>query len=241
MNYITRFRKPSKIVPLIMFLFAGAIALLTVRNAVTEQIEVTHEVGTWSYTTKAQQHGPFTAYININDRTVAGLKQYAETNKALAVELAKTKTDARFQLTFRKPVDVPTYRAWAKTTGISYFSDVILGMVEDNGKTLTGQIGSGSSDPLPLVNLDSSLAGLKQNGHLITSVGITQVRGHADSSVLPALANDPMVFLAEVTPNAIIKELRAGGASDADIDQASIENSSPIFSLMEQLGLANFR
>ncbi len=237
MSYINRFRKPRKIVPLIILLFAGALALLTAQKAVTEQIEVKHDVGTWSYTTKPQQQGSITAYIESNQLTVAGLKQYAETNKALASELAKTKMQARVDITFRKPVDVATYRLWAKTSGISYFSDVILRVVDQNGKTLTGQIGSASNDPLPEATFNNSIAGSPG----ITSVAITQVRARTDSSVLPALANDPLVFLAEVTPNVVVKELRAGGAADADIDKAVIFDPTPLPYLMEQLGLANFR
>ena len=69
-------------------------------------------------------------------------------------------------------------------------------------------------------------------------MGVSFTRAWVDSSRLPAIANDPLVYLADVTPNVVRTDLAKAGVADAGT--TAIEVDTP-FPAMEHFGLDSFK
>jgi hypothetical protein len=73
-------------------------------------------------------------------------------------------------------------------------------------------------------------------------VGVYYLSGMVDAQRLPAIAADPLVFLADVTPNIVRRDLLRRGvlAPAPNLDWVTIQPPSPFWA-MEDLGLEHFR
>ncbi len=101
------------------------------------------------------------------------------------------------------------------------------------------------NDPLPAdyIDWEGPSPGAPSCGSFtIQGGGVYFVTALADPAQLPALAADPLVYLADVTPNAVRRDLwpRYQETQASSFQWVRVQNGSP-FWRMEDLGLEHFR
>lgn len=97
-----------------------------------------------------------------------------------------------------------------------------------------------NGDPLPLSELNDYLNeyNAAEKDSTLRIIGVSFTRTWVDASQLPTIANDPLVYLADVTPDVVRMDLARAGVAGADTP--AIEVDTP-FPAMEQFGLDNFK
>lgn len=192
----------------------------------------------WGYTVVADPDGSARAQIDYDHGSVADLRRYAATNRALAHQLA---TDGAKTLTvsvsFRRPLSVDEFRAWAAKAPLQV-DGFQLRLTGTNGQRWTLGGAPTRGELVSAVDLNRNLDRLRAKGAADVR-GVIVAEGTVAAGVYDQLANDPAVFLVDVTPSAardrIIKTVR--GVDPAHLSVAV----APAFSWMEDLGLENFR
>lgn len=94
-----------------------------------------------------------------------------------------------------------------------------------------------SSDPLPQAQLDRAVQNASQSFGAIKVLGVYACQLRVANQLLPALAMDPQVLIADVTAPIVRNDLQAAGVPDAD--KAEIYTGMPTFTvqdLMSQTG-----
>jgi hypothetical protein len=193
--------------------------------------------GDWKYIAGRDQHGRLMATVKYDDRSVGGLRAYAAANQGLLRQLARDGGQADIQVTFRGPVELNAFRAWVATRGLSV-EEVTLRMVDARGTRWTIGAFPSDKDPLPQAAIDRQIAKSSEVAGPLTMRGVITVRGRVDAARLLDIAADAQVFLADVTPTVVPRDLQAAGVEDA---AQALVNVPPAFWQMESLGLQHFR
>ncbi len=200
-------------------------------------------LGSWQYdASPKKEFGQDVVYLGIryDDSSVASLKAYVEINKKLAAQLAAEGGTAHVMVTFRSYIAPEQFRAWTNRYGINLYEIEMRGM-EANGLRSTSAVRPnmpGQPDPLLQSSIDRQFAAHRPGDKPATFNGIFMTRGEVDASQLTSIANDPLVFLADVTTEYATRDLAAAQVKGAD--KVSSDEHSPIWR-MEDYGLQNFR
>jgi hypothetical protein len=198
-----------------------------------------HDFGAWSYKAWREDSGLVDASVDIDSSSVAGLQAFAAANRDLANQLAAGSGDVEVRIVFRHVLSPDEYLAWSASAGLDWYSDVSFTSIDTRGHEGGGSIASDSNDPWPQERVNSFLdAGRSVPYGPITIGGPFYVLGKVAANRLPIVANDPRVFVADVTSNVIRSELEAANVVIAD---RTFVNPPQIFSAMLALGLENFR
>jgi hypothetical protein len=205
---------------------------------VPEQVQE-RNYGVWRY--KAGRHSDFGIAVNIHYdlSSVAALRNYAAANQALATQLASGGGQAEVYVTFRTYIAPEQFRAWVRAKGVTVVRSM-LRSIEPNGNL--GTVGQGThpgdTEPLPQDRLDEALVrGPRDPSATLRGLYFTIITVQA--SRLPEIAADPLVFIADVTPNVVRNELAAAGWEGVDQATIGVFPNSPFY-MMEEFGLENF-
>lgn len=214
-----------------------------------------HDFGAWQYTyTYDRDWGDLFAMVHYDDSTVAGVQAYTQANRDLAAQLAQQGIDvpfgpgpgqARVDLTFRSYVAPDQARTWMQAHHL-LTQYAVLRVYDPQGTRLDLTVPTSDVNyPLPADDIDRAL-----NPEDTPSCGPFTLRGGgvyfvtalADPAQLPALAADPLVYLADVTPNAVRHDLwqRYDVTHASSFQWVHVQNGSPFWA-MEDLGLEHFR
>ena len=214
-----------------------------------------HDFGAWQYTYSYDRDwGDLFAMVHYDDRTVAGVQAYVQANRDLAAQFAQQGIDvpfgpgpgqARVDITFRSYVAPDQARTWIQAHNL-LTAYAVLRVYDPQGTRLDLTVSTYDVNyPLPAGNIDRAL-----NPEDTPSCGPFTLRGGgvyfvtalADPAQLPALAADPLVYLADVTPNAVRHDLwqRYAPTHTPSFQWVQVQNGSP-FWRMEELGLEHFR
>jgi len=204
------------------------------------------DYGVWGY--KVGRHHSLGTSGNVHYKfgTVAQLNAFAAANQLLATDLASRGGQAEVYITFRTYLTPEQYRALLKVWGASVHRTE-LRTVDPSGHEGTlwqGPI-TGDTEPLPQDRLDKALIMRRSpvprgetGEYTLILRGVYSAIIIVDATRLPEIAADPLVFLANVTPNVVRNELHAAGWQT---QEKSLYVSPPTpFWHMEQLGLENF-
>jgi len=188
---------------------------------------------TWSY--QAEADGSQTqATVQYNYHSVEALKSYVSENKKLAEQVALKGGVADVNVTFRTYLQPDQFRSWAKENNFVPMQST-LRIIMSDGKRGTVWIAAKSEDVLPQQHIDAAL----QSSSTKESVerGIYTTRGKVDATKLRGMADDPRVFLVDVTPNIVRSDLKTNNIDKADTAEVKVVDP---FWWMEDFGLGNF-
>ncbi len=221
-------------------------------------------------TPSAANREPVYGYIRYDDNSVAGLTAYVRANQALAPQLAQQGGDAEVRITFRTYLSPDQFTTWAAQAGLQ-IKNLQLGVLYepdpqfptpvpcpqcrgggggglmrvDNWIDLMAQLGD--TAPQLKTRIDKAVALREQDvraqGYKLQKLqGVCFTTATVPARQLPALANDPQVFLAEVTGEFLRRQVRATGRTEPVrmiYGLASNSWSHNSFPQIEKLGLGN--
>jgi hypothetical protein len=201
------------------------------------------DYGVWGYKVSRYVDAPTTTSGNINYDfdTVAELNAFAAANQVLATSLASRGGQAEVYVTFRTYLTPEQFRAWIRARGANVGQSMLRTVYPDGQEGTLGQ-GShqGDTEPLPQDRLDKALQ-IQLRGEVkyaLTLRGLYYTLITVDATRLPEIAADPLVFIANVTPNVVRNELHAVGWQTQE--KSLFVNPPTPFWKMEELGLENF-
>ncbi|MBF6613318.1 MAG: hypothetical protein IVW55_09340 [Chloroflexi bacterium] len=215
------------------------------------------DFGTWKYAATSNDIEGLHATINYDRDTIAGIKAYAAANKALLLakvylgvdvekvikayaaankallpEVIKGGGVADVAVTFVYPMPADWFRTWAKTNSLQVTQALLrTGAPGSDGGTVG--VGGTQDDPLPQSSIDNLLGGFFSNN----VYGVFGLYGRVDTAKLGSLGSDPHVFLVDVTPTYVRRDIRASGITNAMQEVPRVELP---FAPMERMGLQNF-
>ena len=183
------------------------------------------DFGIWEYRALRNNMTGLKAVIDYNHDTAGDLQSYVIANRALITDVVQVGGRAEVAISFLPPLSPDQFRTWAIQRGLQVRqAQLAVGAPGSSGGTL--MIGGSPDDPLPM----ESIRNFAYNG----MGGIFGVYGDIDVGQLSAIADDPQVFLVDVTPAWIRLDLLQAGIFDAQ--QADIQVSLP-FGYMERLNM----
>lgn len=196
------------------------------------------DYGAWSYKAWREENGMVQASVGFDSSSVAGLQAFAAANRDLAAQLATGGDDVDVQVIFRRVLTPTEYLAWSASAGLDWYRLISFSATDTRGHEGSGSIVSVSNDPWPQdgVNRFIDTSRTAPYGPLTVN-GPFEVDGKIAASRLLAVANDPRVFMVDVTSYVISSELKA---ANVVMDRVNVD-PPPIFSAMMALGLDNFR
>lgn len=197
-----------------------------------------HDFGAWSYKAWREENGMVQASVGFDSSSVAGLQAYAAANRDLAAQLATGGDDIDVQVVFRRVLTPTEYLAWSASAGMDWYEYISFNATDTRGHGGSGSIVSDSSDPWPQGGVNRFLdTGRTAPYGPLTINGPFEVDGKIAANRLLTVANDPRVFVVDVTSYVISSELEA---ANVVMDWVNVD-PPPIFSAMLALGLENFR
>jgi hypothetical protein len=213
------------------------------------------DFGAWGYTySYGRAWGDLFAAVYYDDSSVAGLAAYVQANRDLAGQFAQLGGDesfspsrglARVDLTFRGYVPPEQARAWVQAHHL--LTDyAVLRVYDPQGLRLDFTVSTSDvNDPIPTWYIDRELnpPGAPACGPFtLSGGGVYFVTALADPTQLPVLAADPLVYLADVTPNVVRRDLwqQYQETRTDSFQWVHVQNGSPFWQ-MEDLGLEHFR
>lgn len=172
--------------------------------------------GTWEYRALRSNLTGLKIVIDYKHDTPEDIQSYAAAAESLITDVVQAGGRADVAISFMPPLPPDQFRAWALQKGLQVTqAQLAVGAPGSSGGTL--MIGGAPNDPLPQESLQKfAYSGMG---------GVFGVYGNVDVSQLSALANDPHVFLADVTPAWARLDLLQAGVIDAS--QADIQLSLP--------------
>lgn len=212
-------------------------ATQTTPTAVSTPEIVERDYGTWGYT--AARFAPETIAVSIRYdlASVDQLSEFAAANQILARDLPSQGGQAEVYITFRNYLTPEQFRTWVRNKGLSIQrSELRTEKPSGHSGTLGQGKHEGDTEPLPQDRLDESLQRMGGQGSTIRGVYFTVAS--VDAASLPQVASDPLVFIANVTPNVVRNELHAAGWQTRE-NSLYVDPPTP-FAKMEKLGLENF-
>lgn|GEM_PF-2316581 len=221
---------------------ATAHALLPTATAAsipTLEEVLERDYGTWSYIAGRSSSAGMGASIRYDISSVAALNAYALANRALAAELVTRGGEVEVYITFRTYLAPAQFRAWVAANGATVKRSMLRTIYPDGQLGTVGQgTHPGDTEPLPQHRLDQALNPTPR-GTRPTLRGLYWTLITVQATQLPGIVADPLVFLADVTPNVVREDLAAAGWEG--VAQAIIDvNPNSPFYMMEELGLENF-
>lgn len=208
---------------------------------VAPDAELKQDYGAWRFIAGKYREEGVAAVILYDDKSLAGIEVYKEANKTLVKQLAGESKQVDVSVTFRNFVEPDKFRSWITSLGIKV-TDADVRAIDSVGNQIALFVSPQPGDgPLPQESLDRAVRPHERSGAGAsgTIVGVYYVRGKVDAAKLQAIADDPLVYLADVTPNIVRKELTAAGWED--VDKAGIRVQPPhSFFKMEEIGIWKF-
>jgi hypothetical protein len=209
-----------------------AVGVPTIEQAQDAQVDAATQVSarhfsTWEYSTvRLTSGGNLRTNIYYKHDSISDLKNYAAANKELLPEVIKHGGRPEIAVTLAMPMSADDFRKWAKQYAVQVAqAQVAVGAPGGSGGTL--MIGGSADDTLP----EQSLAKFPFSG----MDGVFGFYGTVDAKQLPALAADPHVFVADVTPAWVRLDLARQGVADA-LSHSDVRVTLA-FGWMEALGL----
>lgn len=203
-------------------------------------IQAQENYGAWSYKAGQGAEG-LAANVHYDDSSVEALKNYAAANRELANQLTAKGGIVQVGITFRNYITPDQFRRWVGQVGLDV-QESTLRAIDEGGTRITIGIMAQNNDILPQDLIDTHLSGkgspaaARRGSYKLQGVYYTGAL--VDARQLPQVGADPLVFLADVTPNIVRNVLTTGSMEGAS--QARILVVSP-FAKMEEFGLDNFR
>jgi hypothetical protein len=181
------------------------------------------------------------ATVHYDTPSVEAIQAYALANRALAAELAQLPGGARVDITFRTYMPLSRLHDWALGHGL-YAGSGALRVLDQQGTRADYPFMmqySYAPPTVPPVPYPSSDEGGSEQYQV---EGVFYISGMVEARRLPDIVADPLVFLADVTPNAVRKDLMSKRPIPPLpwLDWVTIQPPSP-FRRMEELGLEHFR
>jgi hypothetical protein len=212
-----------------------------VTGTVISEVVMERDYGVWSFRAVSRPGMESWALVEFDYDSVSSLINYALANQALGTQLAAQGGQVDVGITFNTFVTPEQFRAWAPTKGLT-IKETVLRTVDSNGQEGTISVPSAPAPfndkgLLPQDDLDEIMH--TPGWPTITIRGVYWTRATVDATRLPELALDPLVFLADVTPNIVRNELIAAGWTGVEHDNIRVDRNTP-FWRMEELGLENF-
>jgi hypothetical protein len=208
----------------------------TTPSAVRTVETLERDYGVWGYKVGRDVNNPAITRGNVHYDfdTVAELNAFAAANRELALDLVSRGGQVEVYVTFRTYLTPEQFRAWVTSRGATV-SRSELRTEDQNSQEGTLWQGAipGDTEPLPQDRLDSALQKYSATLRGVYSTIIT-----VDATRLPEITTDPLVFIANVTPNVARNELHAVGWQTQP-NSLYVDPPSPFWK-MEQLGLENF-
>jgi hypothetical protein len=208
------------------------------------QKQMERNYGSWRYIAgivEDGQDGHIEAIIHYNNRSIEGLRTYAQTNRELADELASKGGEATLYITFRTYLEPDQFRTWATEMGLQVERSE-LRVVDGNGQPGTLSVGGGDKNqgPLPEARMNESLERIDSAAGVESIKGVMFTQATVEAGKLAEISKDPLVFLADVTINIVSNELASAGWPQVE---ETVFNISPThaFPKMERFGLENFK
>jgi hypothetical protein len=192
---------------------------------VAEEYRVVHEqdFGIWRYAATESAIEPLHATVNYKHTSVADLFSYRDANRKLAQQLAVDGGDVRVSITLRQSSPAKQL--------IQQYCRAVWSMQRDAGGTVVK--GPRAGGPLSSSEVDAFLDPADHPG-FSDGAGIFGINCVVDSRHLQALADEPMVFLVDVTPTWVRRELARAGIAVADQVPVVVDFA---FGWMAQLGM----
>ena len=220
-----------------------ALAVVAVFMFVAPRIGMPMVPGTtrfdgWGYSAGTESDGSTIAHVESDRATVADLHRYAATNKTIARELTTAGVTAfAATISFRKPLPIDEFVVWAGKSPI-VVEAFQLRIIGTNGEKWTMGGAPRRGELIAASDLERNLSDMRTRGG--TDVrGVIVVEGKVEASAYERVANDPAVFVADITRSAarehIVKTMRGVNPSRISVILA------PVYGRMEDLGLDNFR
>lgn len=217
--------------------FAGGVVSTAKARAQSEVAVRQRDFGSWSYVAGVDGEGRVTAHVRYSYDSVADLTTYALANRVLIAQMANVDAVVDAQITLRAPLMPDEFRTLALSNRFSV-SLAEIRYEGPGGARATGRVFPRGLDPLPQEMLDRVVAGAEGRIGPQRLSGVITAEGRARPSELASLAADPRVFLVDVTPFAVRRDLQVAGVQGAS---SAVVNLQPPFWFMERLGLANFQ
>jgi hypothetical protein len=177
------------------------------------------------------------AVFSIDQSTVAALKAFAEDNKQLASQLAKSSDQAEVTIWFRSPMEPEQFRAWARAKDLQV-RESGLPVVPGWESFLAGNYAR------IVGNLVDPLAA-QPNQDLKMYEGVIETRAVAQSAHLTEIASDPLVFLVDVSTSILyqdtVKPAQVRDLSEFPRIQFDYSEKGFLYRNMKSLGLENFQ
>ena len=181
--------------------------------------------GNWWYSaSRNPTTGNVGAIVVYDFHSATSLQNYVAANKTLLNEVVASTEPVEVLITFRSPVPVNQFRSWVQITGLN----VLHSQLREAGRVTIG-IEAQANDPLAQRDIDKFAHGSIQ--------GVINTRATVAANQLAGLAGDPTVFLVDVSPTWVRRDLVAAGIAGGAT--ARVEVDSPYWD-METLGLAKF-
>jgi hypothetical protein len=197
-----------------------------------------------------KRDGHISAGVRYNADTIDDLFAYAEANRQLASQLAAGGGEVEIYITFRTYVEPEQFRSWARTIGLKATWSAIRIVTDVNA--VIGVEGY-ENDPLPQVVYEEQLRPFSEEAQREPQRAIREIKGiyytfgSVPADKLIQIANDPLVFIADVTPNIVRQELiKAGipGAEQASVGIGTTFDASvttPFWDMEGKFGLDKFQ
>jgi hypothetical protein len=218
-----------------------------------------HDFDGWRYTYSAlPNEGELWAEVHYDTQSVAALREYVALNRGLADQLAQTGGGARVDITFRTYLTPDQFRTWmqahnlyAAWSGLRVLNaqgqraDLVLPWIYQDPlpqRLLDYWLTPANATPPPVYGLELPHGDPREIGGPFTLRGVFYVTAMVDAAQLPTLAADPLVYLADVTPNAVRADLLGQGVNIMSpyMSWVRVLPVSPFWQ-MEDFGLEQFR
>src|SRR5689334_1889779 len=115
--------------------------------------------GAWDYRAVQDANGELSVKINYDERSISGLRSFADANKKLADQLARQGGSVEVRITFRSFVDGDQFRSWVKTNGIRV-SDSMLGAYDRKNYGISLGVSAQGQDALPQDAIERGISSL---------------------------------------------------------------------------------
>lgn len=199
------------------------------------------DFGSWSYSAGRRSDGQVVAGVSYDNATVNDLNLYATANRVLATQLASQGGQVRVNITFRTYMQPEAFRTWVSARGLQV-DKTELRYVDGSGLDTTVWYKPLNEGPLPQSFVDQQLEWARQNNVGVREFkGVYFTSGSIDTVHLLEIAADPLVFLADVTHQAVRNDLVDAGITGAAQAIVSITPPSPFWKMEHVFGLQNFQ
>jgi hypothetical protein len=171
---------------------------------------------TWSYTVEEWQ-GTLFVVINPRSNSVEDFAAFEATNQQLLLELAGGQSEVELVVTFNTLLTPDDFRTWAKLKGIRVKEIAFRHLQNPSQRPLVYPNTARDPEPIPA-----------EINERIIGYGVYSLGAYIDPANLPELSADPLVLIADVTPEKVRRELISEGIVKFDaVPRISFAVSAP--------------